>query len=244
MTLKEHQYKLSLKIEVKNKIEEKFYTPEELEMQLSMIKKFLDRTYLDIKLSRYGKEQADRAMLAFFLNGDIGCFPGEERRKQFEAFTYHGDEIYQVLLDFALSAYIADRKKGIPSSTNSLDEVHMYTGTDNETLEYSQKKVIEVAALATTENTYWATNLLACNKKLKQELVKAFVQERYSNFERRKELDNTSKSFLVKLNSGKELMMSKTRLNRDIDNMIRDEYYNEGHFDPENIITNLNTRKM
>lgn len=211
-----------------------FYNPEALETQLTVLKKFLDKTFLDIKLSRYGKKQAERAFTEFFTNYDVGFFPGEEKRQQFEMLSYYGDELYQVLMDYAISAYIADRQKGTKANITSLDQVHIYTDYKNENLNYDPKQIVEVVALATAENTYWTTNLIACNKKLKAALANAFVTDRYSSLERRKELDNTPKFRLVKLEKSKELQMSKRQLNRDIDNMIRDE--DKSHLNFEELV--------
>lgn len=62
-----------------------FYTAEELAEMLKQTKEFLDRVYLDIKLSRYGKAQADRAMLEFFTKYDFGSFPNEQTRKKLKS---------------------------------------------------------------------------------------------------------------------------------------------------------------
>ena len=205
-------------------MENDFY--KDLEAQLTLLKTFLDKTFLDIKLSRYGEKQAKMAFTEFFTAYDVGCFPGEGK-KQFEMLSHFGDEIYQVLMDYAISAYIADRQKSSKANITSLDQVHIYTDDKNENLNYDPKYITEVVALATAESTYWTINLIACNKKLRAALVNAFVTDRYSSSERRKELDNTPKFKLVRLENSKELQMNKRRLNIDIDNMIRDE--NKSH---------------
>lgn len=216
--------------------EQIYYNDEELAELLKRTKKFLDRAYSDTKISRYGKEQADRAMFEFFTKCDFGSFTNEQTRQKFEAFTYHGNEIYQVLLDFAISSYIADKKKGISHRISSLDEVNAYHDPNNQNLNYEPKHVIEVVALLTAQNSYYALNVLGYNEKLRQVLVENFVKERYGSFERRQELDNTPNSTLVHLDSGKTLIMSKTKLNKDINNMINDDDYGTGYFNPEIII--------
>ena len=200
-----------------------YYNNEELAELLKRTKKFLDRAYLDTKISRYGKEQADRAMLEFFTKFDFGSFTNEQTRQKFEAFKYHSNEIYQVLLDFAISSYIADKKKGISHRISSLDEVNAYHDPNNQNLNYEPKHVIEVVAVLTAQNSYYALNVLGYNEKLRKVLVEKFVKERYGSFERRQELDNTPNSTFVHLDSGGTLIMSKTILNRQINNMINDE---------------------
>ncbi len=208
-----------------------FYTNEELAEILKRTKNFLDKTYLDIKMSRYGKKQADRAMLEFFTNCDFGCFPTEETRKKFEEFTYHGNEIYQILLDFAISSYMVDKQKGQAHNITSLDEINAYHDPNDFSLDYSPKHITEIVALLAAENVYYAINVLGYNEKLKQVLVQEFINERYGNYERRKELDSSPNLTIVRLNSGKILTMSKTQLNKDIDNIIRDDGYEIGYFD-------------
>ena len=213
-----------------------FHTEEELAECLKSTKKFIDRTHTEIKLSRYGKEQADRALLEFFSNYDIGNFPNTETRQNFEELTYHGNEIFQILSDFAISSYISDKQKGIPHHITSLDEVNAYHDPDNQNLNYDPQHVKEVVALLVAESSYFALNVLGYNKRLRRVLAESFVSERYGSLERRQELDNTPNTSTVKLASGEILTMSKTRLNRDIDNMIRDDDNGIGYFQPRKIV--------
>lgn len=145
-----------------------------------------------------------------------------------------------MLLDFAISSYIADKQKGMVHHISSLEEVNAYHDSNNQNLSYDSQHIIEVVAILTAQNTYYALNVIGYNQKLKEVLVQAFVSERYGSLERRQELDNTPNSTLVRLNSGQILTMSKTKLNKDINNMIRDDDYGTGYFNPKKITNTEN----
>ena len=215
-------------------MENKFYEPEELTAILNRTKSFLDRSYLETKL-KYGSEQSNNAMWEFFVNYDYGMFTNKETRKKFQEFTYHGNEIIQILLDFAISSYILDRQNGLKPLVTSYSETYQYTDTDNKELNYDPKYITEIVALATAaKGPYYTVNLLACNTELKMALVKEFVTERYNTEGRKKDLDNSKNIVLIGL-SDKKITMSKNQLNRDIDNINNDDGYENGYFDPENL---------
>ena len=215
-------------------MENKFYEPEELTAILNRTKLFLDRAYLETKL-KYNSQQSNSAMYEFFINYDYGMFTNAETRKKFHEFTYHGNEITQILLDFAISSYIVDRQNGIEPKVSSYAETHPYTNMDNKDLNYDPKYITEIVAIATaTKGPYFVINLLACNTELKIALVRQFITERYNIKDRKQALDNSKNMALIKL-SDKQITMSKNQLNRDIDNMNNDDEYEIGYFDPENL---------
>lgn len=208
------------------------YTPEQLEELLARTKKFLDRAYIETKI-KYGYSQANIAMTDFFTKEDYGSFTGSKTRNAFGQLIYHGTEIHQMLFDYALSSYILDKQSQKTPIIISLDEIHKYVNEDDPSLDYSPKKAVEVVALSVAENAYHASNLISCNKKLKNALIQAFVSERYNIPKRKQELDNTPKTKTIKTTSGKYLNISKRQLNKDINNMIRDDDYGIGYFNPE-----------
>ena len=215
-------------------MENKFYEPEELTAILNRTKLFLDRAYLETKL-KYGSQQSNNAMYEFFVNCDYGMFTNKETRKKFHEFTYHSNEITQILLDFAISSYILDRQNGLEPKVSSYAETRLYTNVGNEDLNYDPKYITETVAIATATNgPYFVVNLLACNTELKIALVRQFIAERYNIKGRKQALDNSKSMALIKL-SDKQITISKNKLNRDIDNMNNDDGYDIGYFDPENL---------
>jgi len=144
------------------------------------------------------------------------------------------------LIDFAISSYISDKKKGIEQDIPSLEEINSYIDEKNNNLNYDPKHVTKIVALMAAQSNAaiaFTVETLACNRKLKEVLVKEFVASRYSNYERRKELDDTPTSCEVNIN-GKERHMSKTTLNRNIATLNADnelEFFNPNSNNPTGV---------
>ncbi len=209
-------------------MDKNYYTGNKQEMLLEATKEFLDAAYESTD-AKYGKQngyeaQARTAMYEFLMNYTQQYFTGKETRKELAELLNHFYQLYQVLFDFAISSYIVDRQNGIQPKITSLAEVHKYLNEKDDTLDYSPQTIKEVVAISVAENAYHAINMPACNKRLKDALIQAFIAERYLRPGRKEQLDNSYKSMLIKLpDSKKEFNMSKRQLNKDIDNMIRDD---------------------
>lgn len=202
---------------------------QELEERLQKIKKMIDKAYFDTKL-KYGKSNADNAISKYFLDYDYRFFTGKDNKKKFKALQEHPNEIYQVLLDYAISSYISEEQKGIKHEV-TLDEVRKYTDTNNKELNYDEHFITSVVALGAAWSPYWVTNLISCNQELKRALVNDFIKGRYTSKEQREALDNSKKSKLILEKNGKSITMSKYNLNRCTDNMNNDDLVEP--FDPD-----------
>lgn len=203
-----------------------YYDSDKLAEILSNTKRVLDRAYLETKM-KYGSVQANEAMKNYLISYDASMFTGQKTRETLKDFTYHMNEFQQVLMDYALSSYILEKEKGINSQI-LLEDIREYTDTSNPNLSYDPKHITAIVAIATAWSPYWTTNLLACNDKLKKALIENLINERYVEG-KKKDLDNSKKVKLVKLGK-RDLMLSKSRLNRDINNMNNDEEI--PYFDP------------
>lgn len=181
-------------------------------------KKIFDEVYL-INKNRYGKEHANVAMYEYFINHRTDFITRTNKaRENMEKFQYHGPEIEQFLIEYAMTSYILNDIK----CPFSYAELRAYTDIQNENLKYDQDSIISLVALGAAYNTYWMSNLLACNEKVKRVLVESLINERYIG-NKKKELDSCKRSKIVKLTDGKTLTISLNKLNTDIDNMIRDD---------------------
>lgn len=129
------------------------------------------------------------------------------------------NEIYQILIDYAISSYILNNMQcDIPYT-----ELEEYANDKLGQLNYSGKTAVKIIALASACNNYWTANFFHLNKKLLTELITNFILERYIN-KKKEMLDNTEKAELIKfLDKDKKTLMSKFKLNNDIRNMNRDE---------------------
>ena len=204
---------------------------QEMAERLQKIKRILDKAYIETKY-KYNKLQADTAVTSYFLNSDYGHFTGEENRKKLKELLYHPNEMYQVLLDFAISTYIFEETNGIKHDV-TLEEVKKYFNDKKHELDYSEQHTTSVVALATAWSPFWTVNLLSINQQLMQSLVRSLVKGRYGSAERRNQLDNSKRVKMAKQSNGKILMVSKYNLNKDIANMNRDDMIEP--FDPDKI---------
>ncbi len=204
---------------------------QEMAERLQKIKRVFDKAYIETK-HKYNKLQADTAVTSFFLNSDYGHFTGEENRKKLKELLYHPNEMYQVLLDFAISTYIFEETNGIKHDV-TLEEVKKYSNDKKHELDYSEQRATSVVALATAWSPFWAVNLLSLNQQLMQSLVRSLVKGRYGSAERRNQLDNSRRVKMAKQPNGKVLMVSKYNLNKDIANMNRDDMIEP--YDPDKI---------
>lgn len=195
-----------------------YYSEEELAKIFKTNKQIIDGVYETIK-SRYSREQANVAMYEYFVNHRTDFITrNNNARDNMKKFEYHGPEIEQFLIEYAMSSYISNDME-CPFSYN---DIRAYTDTTNKSLKYDQDSIISLVALGAAYNTYWMSDLLACNDRVKRVLVESLINERYIG-NKKNELDNSKRLKLVKLNDGKTLTISINKLNRDIDNMIRDE---------------------
>lgn len=192
-----------------------------LEEKLKLIKKLVDEAY-DTTKNKYNENWANTAITNCFLYSKSNNFTRDNNaRTNINSLLNRPNEIYQILLEYAISSYLLNNMECDISS----EELQAYATDFEGKLDYSGKKAIKIAAIATATNTYWTYNMLAVNKKLKLELVLNFVTERYIQ-NKRQELDSTNKVRLIKINTKdkqKQLLMSKTKLNIDVRNMNNDD---------------------
>ena len=187
-------------------------------------KKIFDEVYQTNK-NKYGPEQANVAMYEFFVNYRTDYITRtNDARKKMDKFMYHGSEIEQFLLDYAMSSYSLNGGKVIP-----IKEIQKYVNNDPN-LAYDRNTVIALVAIGSAHNPYWMVNILACNPRVKEVLVESLIDERYIQ-NKKQELDNSRRAKLIKFDNGdKSIMMSRDSLNRSIDNMIHDDgatYYQD-----------------
>lgn len=212
---------------------------DEMATRLQKIKKMFDKAYLETKI-KYGKENADNAIRNYFLNYDYGFFTGKENKMKFKVLNEHPNEIYQVLLDYAISSYISEEQQGI-SHEVTLEEVKKYIDVTNTKLNYDAHYITSVVAIGTAWSPYWVTNLISCNPKLKTALVNDFIKGRYTSKEQRNALDNSKGTKIIKQDNGKNITMSKYFLNRCIENMNNDDMIEP--FDPDEVISSKMTQE-
>ena len=195
-----------------------YYNAEELKAIFKENKRIIDEAYLTNKI-RYGDEQANVGMYEYFVNYRTDFITrSNNARKNMEKFQYHAPEIEQFLIEYAMSSYITNNIE----CPLSYSDIRAYTDTENTNLKYDPQSIISLVALGAAYNTYWMSNVIACNKKVKSVLVESLINERY--IENKKEaLDNSPRTKLVHLKDGKSLTISINKLNLDIDNMIRDD---------------------
>ena len=202
-----------------------YYDEEELKIIFNNNKNIIDNAYDETK-AKHNEIQANVALCEYLINYRTDFITRhKDARKNMERLLYHSSELYQFLIEYAMSSYILN---GI-NSNFSLKEISAYTNTDNKNLKYDEESVVSVVAIGAAWNTYWMSNLIICNHKLKEVLVKRLIKERYIN-NQRKYLDNCPKHKTIKLSDNKRILISIDRLNRDIDNMIRDDegtYYKD-----------------
>ena len=207
--------------------EEKFYDVDDLNEIFAENKERFDKIY-DITKGKYDDTQANRAMFEFLNNYRTDFITHTDGARSIaNKFMYHGPEIEQFLMSYAMESYILNGYK--PDLTSA--DIDAYTNEQKD-LKYDPETIISVVALGTAWNAYWFSNVLACNKRLKQVLIQSLIKERYVE-NRREELDNSQKISLATLKDGRKLTVSVANLNRNIDNMIHDDegtYYRD---DPE-----------
>ena len=233
-----------------NNMEEKYYTEAELKEIFEDNERLFNSVYRITRTkysrpeytSKYGSDigiqQARDGMYYFLTKYDTMHTTKEEgARDILKKFAYHGPEVEQFLLSYAISSFIAndleskfafknpkaDHSQVTDSPRKIIDftekEISAYS-EENPDLDYSPEKVVAMVALGTSINTYWMVNVLSVNSLLKEALVNQLIKEMYEEG-KRNFLNNARKTKIVKLKDGKNLMLSVSKLNKDIDNMIR-----------------------
>ena len=195
------------------------YSAEEINEIFKNNKLIFDRAYLHTKI-KYGIENAALAMQEYFYDGYTRRITKTANsRDNLDKMLYHGNEIDQFLIEYAMSSYIANDMNIIISK----DEMARYANDmDNPELRYDRDTIVSLVAIAGGWSPYWLVNLISCNRRVKEVLVQSLIEERYVNGQKQK-LDSCRRSKLVRLPNGKTIMISIDKLNRDIDNMIRDD---------------------
>lgn len=212
-----------------------YYSAEELKQIFKENKNIFDEVYL-INKARYGEEQANVGMYEYFVNHRTDFITrNNHARDNMKKFQYHSAEIEQFLIEYAMSSYISNNIE----CNLSYSDIRAYTDTENSNLKYDPQSIISLVAIGAAYNTYWMSNVLSCNDKVKRVLVESLINERYIENKKDK-LDNSPRAKLVQLKDGKKIMISIGKLNSDIDNMIRDEegtYYKDDSNDYSNKYT-------
>ena len=192
-------------------------------------KKRIDEAFEITKL-KYGESHASIALYDCFVNYIMnGITRTNNARSNMIKFEYHSSEIDQFLIEYAMASFISNNI----DSDFSLSDIRKYVDTGDETLKYDKASIIALVAIGGAWNSYWMTDLLSCNQKVKAKLVEYLIEERYIN-NKKNILDNCRRSKMVKLKDGKEVHISINRLNRNVDNMIRDDeatYFEEDNED-------------
>lgn len=185
---------------------------------INICKEMIDHAYETTK-NKYGQTHAIHAIISFFMNHTASEITNDKKdRDNLKYLLYREGELYQILFDYAISSYIINNVE----ANISMDKLRSYTNTNDETLDYSPETATKITALAAGLNTYWAINLLSCNRRLKSALLQNFIIEKYVL--NKKELLNSSKNTKrVILTSKEEIFLSKHKLNRDVENMNNDD---------------------
>lgn len=202
-----------------------FYNEDELKVIFDRNKHRIDEAFEITKL-KYGEDHAATAIYNCFVNYEMnGITRTNNARQNMIKFNYHPYEITQFLIEYAMASFISNNI----TSDFSLKDIRNYVDTNNETLKYDRESIIAVVAIGAAWSPYWMTNLLSCNQKIKAKLVECLIEERYID-NRKTTLDNCQRTKIVKLNDSKNIYISINKLNRSVDNMIRDDdgaYYEE-----------------
>ena len=205
-------------------MENNFFTEDEALAKLQNYKDMIDNAY-DTTKNKYGEEHAKMAILNYFTNSYYENFTsGNNARSNMQKFMSRPYETLQIILDYAISSFIANNMVCNLSQT----DLYAYANDKDYTLNYEPKHITKIVAIATAFNPYWTYNLLSCNHKVIEALLENFVTERYILNEREK-LDNCKPTKIIKFTDypNKPIFMSKARLARDIDNMNRDDEISE-----------------
>jgi len=192
----------------------------ELENKLQFYKDMLDSSY-DTTKNKYNSEFANRAMLEYFLRYRVNGFTRDNKARANVIFLQERhNELTQILLDYAISSFMLNNE----TCDISDSDLNKYANDKDGVLNYYDSKYItKVVAVATAVNPYWASNLIAVNRNLREALLVNFITERYG-LNKRNELDNSKKAKPIKLtDKDKIIMMSKYNLNRAIRNMNNDD---------------------
>lgn len=181
------------------------------------VKNIIDKAF-EVTCQKYGEDQAVSA-LSLYLNQYVTeAITNEDGiRDSLNSIETRYYEIVQFLLDFAISYYISHDINETISST----ELYAYTDDANNVLDYDPEKVTKIVAVGACLSPYWCVNLLACNKMLKQSLIKMLIAQRYV-LNKKEGLDTVSKGKIIQID-GKYFIMNRDNLNNDIRNMNHDD---------------------
>ena len=219
-----------------------FYNSDELKQIFNDDKRIFDNAYLMTKIN-HGEKNAAIAMNMYLFNYNTQGITkhgvaGNNPRKELKKMLYHGEEIEWFLMEYAMRSYILNEM----TCPFTINEIMAYTNIDNKSLKYDRESIIPLVAVGAAHSPYWMVNLLACNKKVKRELVENLVSERYTE-KKKNDLDNCKNIKIEKLKDGKEITISISGLNRCIDNMISDgggTYYKD---DPNEYDSKVNDQE-
>ena len=201
---------------------------EQMELELKEKKELLDKSY-DITKKKYGMSNANRAIILLFLSYKLTGFTRDENaRKNIENLYNDGYDLFQIMLDYAVSSYIMNKMQ----CDISIKDLNKYSYDYDEKLDYGDVNSTKIVALAAAQNTAHAYNLLLVNKRLRESLLYNFINERYIQ-NKKDALDNSRKATLVTFkdkDKNKQFIMSKFAINRDFYIMKQEEQENDEVF--------------
>ena len=199
---------------------------EQMELELKEKKELLDKSY-EITKNKYGMSNANRGIILLFLSYKLTGFTrDDDARKNVEKLYNEGYDLYQIMIDYAVSSYIMNKMK----CDISIKDINKYANDFDGKLEYDDVESTKIVALAAAQNTSYAYGLLLSNKRLRESLLYNFINERYIQ-NKKEDLDNSRKATLVKFkDKDKQFIMSKFAINRDFYIMKQEEQENDEVF--------------
>ncbi len=191
---------------------------EEVANDLLINKKNMDEAYF-VTREKYNVESANEAIRKYFLGYSIRGFTrDQDARRKMDELQYKPYALTHILLDYAMSSFLLNKME----CDISEQDLYAYARDSEGTLDYTEKVIVKVFASAVAMSPYWAYNLLCCNEKLKEALVKSFLDERFVKGLGAC-LDETTGTLIKFKDKERPILMSRDSLTNDIRNMINDD---------------------
>lgn len=192
---------------------------EQMELELKEKKELLDKSF-EITKNKYGMSNANRAVMLLFLNYKLTGFTrDDDARKNVEKLYNNGYDLYQIMLEYAVSSYIMNKMQ----CDITIKEIDKYSCDIDGKLNYDDIDSTKIVALGVAQSTYYAYNMLVVNRRLRESLLYNLINERYIQ-NKKEDLDNSRKATLVKFeDKDKQFIMSKFAINKDFNVMKQEE---------------------
>ena len=161
---------------------------EQMELELKEKKELLDKSF-EITKNKYGMSNANRAVMLLFLNYKLTGFTrDDDARKNVEKLYNNGYDLYQIMLEYAVSSYIMNKMQ----CDITIKEIDKYSCDIDGKLNYDDIDSTKIVALGVAQSTYYAYNMLVINRRLRESLLSNLINSLYNS-----SLDKLSYSLLI-----------------------------------------------